>query len=337
MTDPIDPTDDLCSFLDAAPSPFHAVAEVVRRLEDAGFDGLDPADEWPTGGRRYVAVDGAVVAWDASADDPTLPLAIIGAHTDSPNLRIKPRPDRAAWGFRQLAVEPYGGLLANSWLDRDLGLSGRVMVRDAVGEAEARSFRDDRALLRVPQLAIHLDRDVNDRGLILDRSRHLTPVWGLGTTHEGHFAAYLAEMVDASPDAILSWDVMCHDVAGAAVLGVDGELLASGRLDNLASCHAAVAALTLVGRSAHGRRGPRDRAVRPRGGRFGVVHRRQRGASSATCWVAWWRHEVASPDDLLRSLAASRCLSADMAHGTHPNYPERHDPEHLIRLGAGRS
>jgi aspartyl aminopeptidase len=334
VSDPIDTTDDLCSFLDSAPSPFHAVGEVVRRLELAGFEAVDPTAEWPAGGRRHVAVDGAVVAWDAPPGDPTLPLAIIGAHTDSPNLRIKPRPDREACGFRQLTVEPYGGLLANSWLDRDLGLSGRVMVRDAIGRAESRSFRDDRAVLRVPQLAIHLDRDVNERGLVLDRSRHLTPVWGLGRARDGDFAVYLAEMVDAAPDAILSWDVMCHEVAGATILGLEGELLASGRLDNLASCHAATTAIT----SSIDRRSGDAVPVIALFDHEEVGSETSTGASGAFLRNVLGRMVASrggSPDDLLRSLAASRCLSADMAHGTHPNYPERHDPEHPVLLGGG--
>jgi aspartyl aminopeptidase len=208
------------------------------------------------------------------------------------------------------------------------------LVRDAIGRAESRSFRDDRPLLRVPQLAIHLDRDVNERGLVLDRSRHLTPVWGLATAGDGDFTVYLAEMVDAAPDAILSWDVMCHDVAGATTLGVDGELLASGRLDNLASCHAATTAITST-------------IDRRSGDAVPVIalfdHEEVGSETSTGASGAFLRNVLArmvasrggSPDDLLRSLPASRCLSADMAHGIHPNYPERHDPEHHIVLGGG--
>ncbi len=330
-----DVTADFLAYLDAAPSPYHAVAETARRLDAAGYAGLDLAGEWPDGGRHYVTTGGALIAWDAPSGDPIRPLALIGAHTDSPNLRVKPRPDRSAFGFRQLSVEPYGGLLLNSWLDRDLGLSGRVVVSRDGGTAEL-LFRDDRPLLRIPQLAIHLDRDVNEKGLVLDRARHLTPVWGLGTTSEGDFAAYLAERVDVIPADVLAWDVMLHDVTSASLLGGERELIVSGRLDNLCSCYGAVQALTALAAPA-----PVASDSVPVIALFDheeVGSETATGANGALLPNVVGRMIAArggSDDDVRRALAASRCLSADMAHGTHPNYPERHDIDHPIRLGAG--
>ena len=207
--------DDLLGFIDASPSPFHATAEVATRLEESGFGEWSMRDEWPNGGSGFVRTGGALIAWSAPAGDPTMPFRIVGAHTDSPNLRIKPRPDRTVAGFRQLDVEPYGGLLLNSWLDRDLGLSGRVLLRGPAATLEERRFRDDRPLLRVPQLAIHLDREISERGLLLNRQQHLVPVWGLGTSVEGDFAAWLAEQVGVNPSDVLGWDVMCHDTLPA--------------------------------------------------------------------------------------------------------------------------
>ncbi|MCB1039025.1 MAG: M18 family aminopeptidase, partial [Acidimicrobiales bacterium] len=173
-----DPT-DLLAFIDASPSPYHAVAAARARLDEAGFGPLDESEAWPSGpGRWYVARGGALVAWEVpDGADPTTPFRIVGAHTDSPNLRVKPHPDTGAAGWQQVAVEVYGGALWNSWLDRDLGTSGRALVR--VGSAlEERLFRCDRPLARIPQLAIHLDRDVNGQGLKLNPQQHLTPVWG---------------------------------------------------------------------------------------------------------------------------------------------------------------
>ena len=149
---------------------------------------------------------------------------IVGAHTDSPNLRIKPNPDSHKLGYRQLGVEVYGGVLLNSWLDLDLGLSGRVVVRDGSGN-QTLLFSVNRPLLRVAQLAIHLDREVNE-GLKLDRQSHLAPIWGLGTSNDGDFRSFLAdEMVNDSE--VLSWDVMCHDPTPSTVLGRDNELYAA--------------------------------------------------------------------------------------------------------------
>ena len=180
---------DLIDFVDASPTPYHAVATAAALLDHAGFTSLDPLEDWgpEAAGPAYVVRDGALVAWcPGRRSDPAAPLRMIGAHTDSPGLRVRPRPDRSTAGWRQLGVELYGGALRNSWVDRDLGLAGRVAVRrdDAV---ELRRFRTDGAVMRVPQLAIHLDRDVNTTGLVLNAQQHLTPVWGLGDASDGDF------------------------------------------------------------------------------------------------------------------------------------------------------
>src|SRR4051794_36782727 len=161
---PLSPVTGLLAFLDASPSPYHAVASAAARLDAAGFRPVDETDAWDGAPpRAYLVRDGSLVAWSA----PPGALAdhgfrIIGAHTDSPNLRVKPRPDTGRAGYRQVGIEVYGGALYNSWLDRDLGLSGRVALRDGDGGVATRLVHVDRPLLRVPQLAIHLDRGVND-------------------------------------------------------------------------------------------------------------------------------------------------------------------------------
>jgi aspartyl aminopeptidase len=168
-----------------------------------------------------------------------MPFRVIGAHTDSPNLRLKPHPDTGTAGWRQLAIEIYGGALLNSWLDRDLGLSGRVVRPD--GSVEL--VLVNRPLARVPQLAIHLDRDVNERGVVLDRQAHLTPVWGLGPFHEGDLVAFVAGEMGIDAEAIAGYDLMFHDLTPPALLGRDRELLAAGRLDNLFSSWAGIEAV----------------------------------------------------------------------------------------------
>ncbi|NUR68808.1 MAG: M18 family aminopeptidase, partial [Streptomyces sp.] len=171
-------TDDLMSFLAASPSPYHAVANAAERLEKAGFRQVAETDAWDgTNGGKYVLRGGAIVAWYVpEGAEAHTPFRVVGAHTDSPNLRVKPLPDAGAHGWRQVAVEIYGGPLLNSWLDRDLGLAGRLTLRDG----STRLVNVGRPLLRVPQLAIHLDRSVSAEGLKLDKQRHLQPIWGLG-------------------------------------------------------------------------------------------------------------------------------------------------------------
>ena len=210
----------LLSFIDASPSPYHAVrsaADPVWPTTDSSL--LDETEAWPTGPGRYAVIrGGSLVAWEAkAASDPLRGFRIIGAHTDSPNLRIKPRPDTGGSGYRQLGVEVYGGVLLNSWLDRDLGVSGRVSVRDG-RRSVTREFRVDRPLLRVPQLAIHLDRGVND-GLKLNPQQHLVPVWALGPPDEGGFRRFLAKELGVTEDAVLTWDAMLHDLTPSSLLG----------------------------------------------------------------------------------------------------------------------
>ncbi|MFI1311556.1 M18 family aminopeptidase [Streptomyces albidoflavus] len=325
-------TDDLLTYLAASPSPYHAVANAAERLEKAGFRQVEETDAWDgTTGGKYVLRGGALIAWFVpEGAEPHTPFRIVGAHTDSPNLRVKPLPDTGAAGWRQVAVELYGGTLLNTWLDRDLGLAGRITLRDG---------RDvlvniDRPLLRVPQLAIHLDRGAND-GLKLDRQKHMQPIWGLGDdVQEGDLIAFVAEEAGVDAADVVGWDLMPHPVEAPAYLGRDRELVAGPRMDNLLSVHAGAAALAAAaatGNLAHipvlaafdheengsqsdtGADGPLlgsvlERSVYARGG---------------------------SPEDRARALAGTVCLSSDTGHAVHPNYPERHDPTHHPRANGG--
>ncbi len=316
--------DDLISFLDASPSPWHAVESTRSRLD--GFTELAESEVWTElPDRGYVVRSGALIAWSVPEGASTSAgLRIVGAHTDSPGLRIKPHPDTGSVGWKQLGVEVYGGILNNSWLDRDLGLAGRVV--DSAGEISL--VHVDQPIARVPQLAVHLDRGVNDEGLTLDRQQHLRPVWGIGTHGAGEFADWLSQFTDGEP---AWWDLCLYDVQGAAVIGADRSLLASARLDNQLSCWAATIALadaspvehiSLVVLNDHeevgsasttGAQGPFletviERIVAARGG---------------------------SSEDRHRTLAASACVSADNAHAVHPNYVERHDPQHRPIVNGG--
>jgi aspartyl aminopeptidase len=320
----------LCEFIDASPSPFHACVTVASRLLATGYTELREADPWPGQPGRYFTVRaGSLVAWNTTGPDG--PFRIVGAHTDSPNLRVKQHPDRVVAGWQVVALEPYGGAWLNSWLDRDLGISGRLSVRDG-SALDHRLVRIDEPILRVPQLAIHLAED--RKSLTLDPQRHLNAVWGVGAAPRA-FVDYVAERAGVSATDVLGADLMTHDLTPSTVVGalVNGtaSLLSAPRLDNLASCYAGAEALL---------------AAEPRGSvpvlvlfdHEEVGSSSDHGAQSNLLSTVLERIVLAaggSREDFLRRLPVSLLASADMAHATHPNYPERHEPGHLIEVNAG--
>ena len=325
----------LGAFIDASPSPYHAVAEVAERLVSRGWKEL--REDQPFGAapaKGFVRRGGSLQAWFLPPGaGPAAGFRVLGAHTDSPNLRVKPKADTGRVHVRQLGVEVYGGALLNSWLDRDLGLSGRVYVETSSG-LEERLFLDNRPLARVAQLAIHLDREVNDRGLVLNKQTQLAPLWALGDREQGGFQQYLAGRIAAPPEDIRSFDVMFHDIQPSRVLGRDGEFLAAPRLDNLCSCFCGLEALIAIAGKGEGP-GP---VILSLFDHEEVGSASRGGAAGPPLENVMERLVLArggSREDLLRALAASFCVSADMAHATHPNYVERHEPDHFVHMNRG--
>nr|WSX51406.1 M18 family aminopeptidase [Streptomyces sp. NBC_00974] len=329
---PRDPgrAEDLLAFLREGTSPYHAVAESARRLEKAGFTELSETDEWSgRSGGMFIARAGALVAWYVPEGAPAhAPFRIIGAHTDSPNLRVKPTPDTGSAGWRQIAVEIYGGVPLNTWLDRDLGISGRVTLRDGTSAL----VKIDEPLFRVPQLAIHLDRTVND-GLALDRQRHTQPIWSLGETERGALLRRVAGAAGLDAERILGWDLMLHDVQAPGFLGAEREFVVSSRLDNLLSVHAGVGVLTAAAEAWSGDPGP---GGLPRIPVFAAFDHEECGSGSETGAMSPLLERVLSRSvdarggggqDFSRAMAGSFCVSSDMSHAVHPNFSERHDPD----------
>ncbi len=320
----------LCEFIDASPSPFHVCETVARRLRAAGYTELAETDRWPDHkGQFFTVRAGSLVAWNSSAD-PAQPFRIIGGHTDSPNLRVKQQPDRVVAGWRVVALEPYGGAWLNSWLDRDLGISGRLSVRDpdADGGVSHRLVRIDEPILRVPQLAIHLADD--RKAVTLDPQRHINAVWGLGDVPRS-FLGYAAEWAGVPAAELLSADLMTHDLSPSALIGADGEFVSAPRLDNQGTCYAGLEAFL---------------AAEPRGylpvlalfDHEEVGSTSDHGAQSDLLLTTLERIVLAAGgdrEDFLRRLTASMVASGDMAHATHPNYPDRHEPGHLIAVNGG--
>jgi aspartyl aminopeptidase len=316
----------LCEFIDASPSPFHVCVTVAERLRAAGFRELAEDDAWPATGDFFVVRAGSLVAWRGEAD-PGVPFRIVGAHTDSPNLRVKQHPDRFVVGWRVVALQPYGGAWLNSWLDRDLGLSGRLSVRSGDG-LEHRLVRIDEPILRVPQLAIHLAED--RKSVSLDPQRHVNAVWGVGSGPRS-FLDYVAGQAEVDADDVLGFDLMTHDLTPSTLAGADGDLVSAPRLDNQCTCYAGLEALLAAE--------PADYLpVLAFFDHEEVGSQSDHGAQSELLPTVLERIVLAAGggrEDFLRRLPGSMVASGDMAHATHPNYPERHEQGHLIEVNAG--
>lgn len=302
---------------------------MAERLRAAGYTELAETDRWPAAPGRYFLVRaGSLVAWNGSAHDShARPFRIIGAHTDSPNLRVKQHPAREVAGWQLVALQPYGGAWLNSWLDRDLGVSGRLSVRAGAGTTH-HLVRIDEPILRVPQLAIHLADD--RRSVTLDPQRHLNAVWAAGGAPPD-FLGYVAERAGVEPRDVLGFDLMTHDLAPSAVTGLGQEFVSAPRLDNQASCYAGLEALLA------GEPGP-FLPVLALFDHEEVGSTSDHGAQSDLLRGVLERITLAAGgdrEDFLRRLAGSTLASADMAHATHPNYPDRHEPGHQIAVNAG--
>ena len=327
MSSELDHVADLAAFVDASPSSHHAAAEGARRLAAEGFAAQAESAEWSSEpGGHYVIRDGALIAWRIP-DTPRsfMPFRILGSHTDSTGFTLKPRPDMIGYGWQQLGVEIYGAPLLNSWLDRELGLAGRLVLSDG----STQLVRTE-AIMRIPQLAIHLDRSVNDEGLKLDKQLHTAPVWSVG--HPGlHVLDHVAHADGCLAVDIDDYDLRVYDTARPAVFGPHQEFFASARLDNLSSMHASLVALINSGETDaiqmiaafdHEELGSASRS----------------GASGPLLADIMTRISAslgATLDQRHRSLAESFCLSADTGHAIHPNYPGRHDPVNQPLLNSG--
>ena len=330
-TDELTLGDDLRAFVDASPSPSHAGAEIARRLTGAGFTELAEVDRWelaPGAEHFVVRRGGSVIAFRVG----TAPLAeaglrLVGAHTDSPTFKVRPNSDVRQAGYRLVGVEPYGGGLWHTWLDRELTVAGRLALRGG-GTALVRL---PGAPLRLPSLAIHLDRSVRE-GLTLDPQRHLVPVWdgGLGTAPG--LAEAVADAAGVPVDDVVGADLVLADTQPAARAGADGTWVAAPRLDDLGCCHAGLTALLAAP--------PTERTqVLVCNDHEEVGSGSMEGARGSFLADVLARLVAATdPGDaqaVHRAVARSVLVSADMAHAVHPTRSDRHEPEHTPRLGGG--
>lgn len=330
--------DDLMSFMDASPVNFYAVETIRRRLDAADFVALDQSEPWviEPGGKYYVIKNGsAIFAFIAGCGTPSDGFKIISAHSDSPGFRIKPNAEMAApGGVLKLNTEVYGGPILYTWFDRPLSIAGRVILRsnDPL-HPEHQLVKFDRPLLTIPHLAIHFNRAVND-GNKLSKQKDMLPVLSLineAAERENYLLNMVADHLGVDSDDILDFDLSLYDTTPACLVGANDEFLTSGRLDDLSMAYSAMTALLESHESQMTRvmaifdneetgSGTKQGAASPE---LDYILRRVCGALGG------------AEEDYLRAIAKSFMVSADNAHGIHPNYPEKQDPTNHPRLGGG--
>jgi len=317
--------DSLLQQLDNSPTPHHLVEWWRNRLVDAGFSDCSSSQDLGVS-QGFVTRAGAIVAWNSPEQCCKFGFRIVGAHTDSPGLHVKPQPDKRLGNSNLLGVEIYGGPLLNSWLDRDLGIAGHVVLTDK----STKLFRTQGAIARISQLAIHLDRDVNEKGLVLDKHQHLNAVWSIADSAKS-YGDWLADLCNVQPSQIVASSSQLFDSQSASLIGVDKQLLASARIDNQVSCWAAMSALI-------------DNRNHSAPSVVALFDHEEVGSSSTTGAAGPLLEHVLERlcissgglrQDFISALGKSHCISADNAHAIHPNYPERHDTNHAPLINAG--
>ena len=328
---------DLLSFIDASPSPWHAVYSIEQRLQAQGFIQLEEAQRWKleAGGRYYVVRGGASIIAFKLGQQPLSDTGfrMIGAHTDSPGLRLKTHAAHASNGMVRLGVEIYGGPILATFTDRDLSLAGRVNVRTTNG-FEARLLKFDQPLLRLPNLAIHMNRDVNEQGLKLNKQTELPLLFSLSNEKMGareQFFELLASKLAVSAKDIMTYELNVFDTQPGSFWGAEQEFIANSQLDNLASCHAALTAMLAIDKPAattlcaffdHEEVGSESAAGA--GGSF---------AADVTDRISL----CLDMDEEAQHCAAAKSffISADMAHAFQPNFPNAYEPNHHVLVNAG--
>ncbi len=323
MTTPL--VQDLCDFLATSPTPFHATCNLLTAFTDAGFTKLDEKESWKIqANSAYVITrnDSSIVAFRSGAD-LNAGIQMLGAHTDSPCLRIKPNAEIHSQGYAQLGVEVYGGALLHPWLDRDLSIAGRVSGVDDKGELfnELIDFKEPIAI--IPNLAIHLDREANSKRAI-NPQRHLPLI--IGQMQAFDFKALVAEQCKTSVKQVLDYELSCYDVQAPQVTGLNKDFLCSARLDNLLSTYLAARALL---------DSDQDKAS------LFVANDHEEVGSASACGAqgpflkSVLERLTHSAPELTQLISRSMMLSCDNAHGIHPNYADKHDANHGPILNQG--
>ncbi len=326
---------DLLDFIDASPSPWHVVETSAERLSNLGFKVLYESEAWQleNGGRYFVTRGGSsIIAFTIGHNPlPTSGFNMIGAHTDSPGLRLKPHAAFSSDGLIRIGVEVYGGPILATFADRDLSIAGRVNVRSAQG-FETRLIKFEKPVLRLPNLAIHMNREVNDKGLKFNKQTELPLLFGEsadGVEADTQFLEKIANLLKVNVKDIINFDLNVFDTQKGVIWGANQEFIANSQLDNLASCHAALSALLA-------NKKPKNTAI------CALFDHEEVGSESATGASGSFLADIVdritlhlNKEEKLRALAHSFFISADMAHAFHPNHASSYEPCHHVHINKG--
>lgn len=329
---------DLLDYIDASPSPWHAVETTENRLLEHGFIKLHEDMSWALEFNRgyYVVRDDSSIIAFRMGEAPTSVggFNIVGAHTDSPALRVKPNGSHKAGSMVRVGVEVYGGLQIATYADRDLSLAGRITYSHE-GQLITELVRFDEALLRLPTLAIHMNRMVNEEGLKFNAQTEIPLYLTCAEDNlpsESVLKNLIADEMDIKADQIKAWELNVYDTQPGAFWGPDSEFIANSQFDNLASCHAALTALLnsnepsdttrVIAFFDHEEIG--SNSFKGADGNFmrDVLER-----------ITSTFEEESDAFDL--AIARSFLISADMAHAAHPNFPNAYEPDHLAIMNQG--
>ncbi len=330
---------NLLDFIDVSPSPWHVVSTVEAFLKPLEFTKLDETQRWQLtpGGRYYVVRDGSAIIAFVLGSKPLLETGfkIVGAHTDSPGLRVKPNAVNNKDSLLRLNVEIYGSPILATFADRDLSLAGRICFKNTQHQIDSQLIKFDKALLRLPNLAIHMNRAVNDDGLKLHKQNEL-PLTLAAVSEQlppDYFLSLLKQQSAADFKHILAWDLAVYDTQKGSVWGAQEEFYSDSQIDNLASCHAALQALldeTSLNADSS--------LVCALFDHEEIGSESKQGADGSFLPDTLQRIALVSDydqQDFARILALSFLISADMAHAYHPNFPSAYDPEHKVCINGG--
>ena len=327
--------DELIEFLKCSPTPFHAVGSMIASLEKAGFKRLFEADSWQqlSAGKYYVCRnDSSIIAFNKAENDiAENGFKMVGAHTDSPCLKIKPSPEITKHSYYQLGVEVYGGALLNPWFDRDLSIAGRITYKTSEDELVSRLIDFEKPVAIIPSLAIHLDREANT-GKTVNAQTDLPPLMlQLPKDKPLDFRDLLLEFIKAETPAtdavsVLDYELSLYDTQAAAITGFHSDFISAARLDNLLSCFVGLKALLEADSSQNTLLVCND-------------HEEVGSMSAAGAQGPFLKSVLErlcdSAESLTRCIDRSMMISADNAHGIHPNFSAKHDDNHGPILNKG--
>ncbi len=331
----------LLDFIDASPSPWHAVATIRKQLDAAGFSKLSEQDSWQLkGGESYYIIrdDSSIIFFRFG--EQTLQKSgfrIVGAHTDSPGFRIKPNALIRKQDTLMLGVEIYGGPILATFTDRDLSLAGRVSLRSNSVLPDIKLVRFEQSMVRIPNLAIHMNRKVNTDGLKLDKQTELPLLFAVSSNQPqpsvDHFKALLAEQIQCQADDVLAWELAVYDTQPGSLWGINSEFIANSQLDNLASCHAGLSALLATSAQQSDLT-----QVCAFFDHEEVGSESSKGGNSS--FLSDVLSRIASTSGLdqqqyQQTLANSLLISADMAHAWQPSFPAAYEPDHHVLVNSG--